>query len=83
MEVGNTLTYYNADRDDVPSNYGKVVPRIGFYARFPNPVESYFNHQAQKIMVNLAISAVVLLTVNMLERRDFLRGASRARRAKA
>ena len=56
VEVGNTLTYYNADRDDVPSNYGKVVPRIGFYARFPNPVESYFNHQAQKIMVNLAIS---------------------------
>ena len=33
-----------------------MVPRIGFYARFPNPVESYFNHQAQKIMVNLAIS---------------------------
>ena len=56
VEVGNTLTYYNEGRDDVPSNYGKVVPRIGFYARFPNPVESYFNHQAQKIMVNLAIS---------------------------
>ena len=25
VEVGNTLTYYNSGRDDVPSNYGKVV----------------------------------------------------------
>ncbi len=32
------------------------------------------------VMVNMAISAVVLLTVNMLERRDFLTDASRARR---
>ena len=31
----------------------------------------------------LLIAAVVLLTVNMLERRDFLRDASRARRAGA
>ena len=29
------------------------------------------------------VIAVVLLAVNLLERRDFLRGASRARRAKA
>ena len=35
------------------------------------------------VAVNIAISAVVLLAVNMLERRDLLRGASRARRAKA
>ena len=35
------------------------------------------------VMVNMAISTVVLLAVNMLERRDLLRGASRARRAKA
>ena len=32
------------------------------------------------VMVNMAISAVVLLTVNMLERRDFLTDAGRARR---
>ena len=35
------------------------------------------------VAVNIVISAVVLLAVNMLERRDLLRGASRARRAKA
>ena len=35
------------------------------------------------VLVNLVISAVVLLAVNMLERRDLLRDASRARRAKA
>ena len=35
------------------------------------------------VMVNIAISTVVLLAVNMLERRDLLRDASRARRAKA
>ena len=35
------------------------------------------------VAVNIVISAIVLLTVNMLERRSLLRGASRARRAKA
>ena len=35
------------------------------------------------VAVNIVISAVVLLAVNMLERRDFLRDASRSRRAKA
>ena len=35
------------------------------------------------VAVNIVISAVVLLAVNMLERRDLLRDASRARRAKA
>ena len=35
------------------------------------------------VLINIAISAIVLLAVNMLERRDLLRGASRARRAKA
>ena len=35
------------------------------------------------VVVNIAIYAVVLLAVNLLERRDFLRDASRARRAKA
>lgn len=29
---------------------------MGFYAAFPNPVATYFEHQVQKIMVNLAIS---------------------------
>ena len=35
------------------------------------------------VAVNIAISAIVLLTVNMLERRSLLRGASRARSVKA
>ena len=34
------------------------------------------------VLVNIAISAVVLLAVNMLERRDFLTDASKARRAR-
>ena len=34
------------------------------------------------VIVNMAISAVVLLAVNMLERRDFLTDASKARRAR-
>ena len=33
------------------------------------------------VIVNMAISAVVLLTVNMLERRDFLTASKRRRRA--
>ena len=35
------------------------------------------------VAVNIVISAVVLLAVNLLERRDLLRGASRARSVKA
>ena len=34
------------------------------------------------VIVNMAISTVVLLAVNMLERRDFLTDASKARRAR-
>ena len=34
------------------------------------------------VLVNIAISGVVLLAVNMLERRDFLTDVSRARRAR-
>ena len=34
------------------------------------------------VLVNIAISAVVLLAVNMLERRDFLTDASKARRTR-
>ena len=34
------------------------------------------------VIVNMAISAVVLLAVNMLERCDFLTDASKARRAR-
>ena len=34
------------------------------------------------VIVNMAISAVVLLVVNMLERRDFLTDASKARRTR-
>jgi molybdate transport system permease protein len=34
------------------------------------------------VLINIAISAMVLLTVNMLERRDFLIEASKARRLK-
>ena len=41
-------------------------------------VQSLKNNQV--VMVNMAISAVVLLAVNMLERRDLLSEAGRKRR---
>lgn len=54
--VSNNLTRYNMDTRDTPSDYGRTRVRVGFYAKFPNPVQAYFEHQVQKAMVNMAIS---------------------------
>lgn len=57
LTASSNLTQYNLGNGDAPSDYGRTKFRVGFYAAFPNPVATYFNHQAQKIMVGLAISA--------------------------
>ena len=54
--VSNNLTRYNMDNKDTPSDYGQTRFRVGFYAAFPNPMATYFEHQVQTAMVNLAIS---------------------------
>lgn len=56
LQVSNNLTTYNMDSKDTPGDYGRTKLRVGFYAAFPNPVATYFEHQVQKIMVNLAIA---------------------------
>lgn len=56
LQVSNNLTTYNMDSKDIPGDYGRTKLRVGFYAGFPNPVATYFEHQVQKIMVNLAIA---------------------------
>ena len=56
LQVSNNLTTYNMDSKDIPGDYGRTKLRVGFYAAFPNPVATYFEHQVQKIMVNLAIA---------------------------
>ena len=52
----NNLTKFNSNEEDVPGDYGRPKLRVGFYAAFPNPVATYFEHQVQKLMVNMAIS---------------------------
>jgi len=54
--VSNNLTRYNMDNKDTPSDYGQARFRVGFFAAFPNPMATYFEHQVQTAMVNLAIS---------------------------
>ncbi|MFT3958429.1 MAG: TolC family protein [Desulfovibrio sp.] len=54
--VSNNLTRYNMDNKDTPSDYGQTRFRVGFYAAFPNPMATYFEHKVQTAMVNLAIS---------------------------
>ncbi len=56
LVVSNNLTNYNMGRSDTPSNYGRTELDVSFNAAFPNPVSTYFNHQARKAMVNLAIT---------------------------
>jgi len=56
FRVSNNLTRYNTGADDKPSDYGQTKLDIGFYAAFPNPLATYFEHQVQKAMVNMAIS---------------------------
>ncbi len=56
MQVTNNLTRNNMDHRDTPGDYGRTKLSVGFFAAFPNPVATYFEHQVQKAMVNLAIS---------------------------
>jgi outer membrane protein TolC len=56
IRVSNNLTQYNNNVRDTPSDYGRPKLDIGFYADFPNPFATYFQHQARKIMVNIAIA---------------------------
>lgn len=56
LTVSNNLTRYNTNERDTPSNYGATQLRAGFYANFPNPVATYFEHKVQKILLNVAIS---------------------------
>lgn len=57
VTVSNNLTRYNEREPDTPGDYGQTVVRAGFYAAFPNPMATYFEHKVQKILLNLAISA--------------------------
>ncbi len=54
--ISNNLTSFNSNRKDVPANYGKTEFDVEIYATFPNPIETYFTHQARKILLNLAIT---------------------------
>ncbi len=54
--ISNNLTVYNKNRHDTPANYGKTEFDVEIRATFPNPVETYFEHQARKVLHNLAIS---------------------------
>ena len=56
LQATANLTRNNMGSNEVGGTYGEPMFRVGFYAGFPNPVMTYFNHQVQKIMVNLAIS---------------------------
>ena len=56
LAVTNNLTSYTKNEPDIPGDYGRTKMRVGFYAAFPNPVATYFEHQVQRLMVNLAIS---------------------------
>ncbi|MDR2572834.1 MAG: TolC family protein [Desulfovibrio sp.] len=56
LHISNNLTQYNNDIRDTPADYGRPKLDIGFQASFPNPVATYFQHQARKIMVNIAIA---------------------------
>lgn len=56
LTVSNNLTRYNMGTRDTPGDYGRTKLRAGFYVAFPNPVSTYFEHQVQKALVNVAIS---------------------------
>ena len=56
LQVSTNVTQRNVGSKEVSSTYGPPAFRVGFHAAFPNPLMTYFNHQVQKVMVNLAIS---------------------------
>ena len=46
----------NMDTRDTEGEYGKTQIEVGFYAPFPNPVATYFEHKAQGMMTGIAIA---------------------------
>lgn len=56
VTVSNNLTRYNMDERDTPGEYGQTQVRAGFYAAFPNPLATYFEHKVQQLLLNMAIS---------------------------
>ena len=56
VRVSNNITRYNMDTSKTPSDYGQTNVQVGFYASLPNPIATYFDHQAQRLLVNLAIA---------------------------
>lgn len=56
LTVTNNLTRHNMNTRDTPGDYGQPKTQIGFYAPFPNPVSTYFEHHVQKALVNMAIA---------------------------
>ena len=57
ITVSNNLTRYNKNEPDKPKHYGQTDYTIGFYTAFPNPIRTYFEHSAQELMANLALSS--------------------------
>ncbi len=56
LNVSSNITRHNQSISDKPDNYGELATEVGFYAAFPNPIATYFNHQARKALLNLAIT---------------------------
>lgn len=56
VRVSNNLTQYNMNTPNTPSDYGQTKMQLSFYAALPNPIATYFDHQVQKLLVNMAIS---------------------------
>ncbi len=56
VRISNNITTYNQGLDDLPQNYAQPKYEVNFTAMLPNPIGTYFNHQAQKILVDMAIS---------------------------
>ncbi|MDE5878799.1 MAG: TolC family protein [Desulfovibrio sp.] len=56
LTLTNNLTRHNMDTYDTPGDYGRTKLRPSFHAAFPNPVATYFEHQVQRALLNMAIS---------------------------
>ena len=56
LRVSQNITQMNKGRADNGQDYGKTQYEIGFYAPFPNPVATYYEHKAQGLMTGIAIS---------------------------
>ena len=56
FSVTNNLTRLNEDTRYVSGDYGRTKFDVGFRCDFPNPVGTFFEHQVQKGMVNMAIA---------------------------